>query len=201
MNSENRLGKIARAGALAGTVFFAAACGNGGQATETQKPTALPTGTEKPTPTLMATPTASSEATPKPTIKPTAKPEITPSPTPEASLVPVSFLFETEYNSSVTANQVKAAEDALYSAHDDITTLIPKDVMQNYLTQCVEQVAEPTLQVLSCADLAKINLNLFNKKHYPEALEAAKIDYNLGYKIFLKLGGKNRDSYNNNFYN
>jgi len=96
--SENRLKGLRK---TAGTAFLAVslvACGS--NATETQKPTSLPTETPMPTMTFVPsempslTPSPTIEITPAPTVTPSPTIEITPSPTisptPEATPLPKS---------------------------------------------------------------------------------------------------------------
>ena len=87
-----------------GAIFVAgivAAC-NPSPATETQRPTILPT--ESPTPTMTIAPTQ--EITPTPSLTPT--PEVTPSPTPEITPVPV---FTAEQVAEQIIHQKKADID------------------------------------------------------------------------------------------
>ena len=87
---ENKLKGFRKVAGTAVLAVSLAACGSN-NATETQKPTILPT--ESPTPSLMVSPTP--EASPVAT--PTQTPEATPSPTPEATPMPIANLFEGEH--------------------------------------------------------------------------------------------------------
>ena len=117
-SSENRLRGLRKAAGTAVLAVSLAACGSN-NATETPRPTIVPT--EKPTPTMTISPTETPMVTPTP--------EITPTPTPEATpeLLAINTIVEGEHK-AVKFDTVKADIENAYEQNPQAKSLYPYGV-------------------------------------------------------------------------
>lgn len=184
LGSENRLRGLKKAAGTAVLAVSLAACGSN-NATETQKPTSLPT--ESPMPTMTFVPSESPLVTPTPTLEVTPTPEATPKPqspiTPlgvyndiEAYLGGKKHALDKYKKSPVNETQFTNVYNAFMQSPNASYITSPK-----MIENCLANVPSET----ACAKLAALGLKAAEATGDPVAIKFAQTA--VGYDLTVVL--------------